>query len=133
MEYRIKIIQKYNEEQLFIPQYREGDYISTLAFKILLSPLAFLLWLTYKDKELIEIKEYFDTWISIRYNKETFREIHNFFINNEMDAVCENKEKAEVIIKTHRQVREDKLKKEQEEQNVIKMNKVKKTLYIKVK
>lgn len=128
MEYRIKIIQKHLRENLFIPQYRKDDWGLALMRKIFWYPFLFIFWLLFPEKkEWKDIPEYFDMWNSIEYDKTTFKEIHTFFCWDDENAICDNKENAEYIIKVHKQDLEDKLKKEQKE----KMNQVKKILYIK--
>lgn len=60
MEYRIKMIQKYNGENTFIPQYRKDDWEWRLINKIFWSPILFLLWLAF-NREGSNIIEYFKT------------------------------------------------------------------------
>jgi len=132
MEYRIKMIQQYNGNNLFISQYRQGGWEIRLGYRILLSPFVFLLWILFaKKRKWNDIQEYFDMWDNINYDKKTFKEIYTFF-SNESDAICDNRLYAEEIIKVHKQDRENKLKKELEEELQIKMGKTKKVLYIKV-
>lgn len=134
MEYRIKMVQKNSGENLFYPQYRNEGWEIRLGWKIFFSWFVFLLWVCFKDsKKWNDIKEYFNMWHSIEYNKATFKEIHTLFCFNDLNAICDSKANAEQVIKVHKQDREDKIKKEQEEKHRAEMQKIKKVLYIKVK
>lgn len=130
MEYRIKIIQKYGGEELFIPQYRTSDWRLKLACKIIFFPFL-LLWIG-KYIFSAPIKEFFRTWNDIEFTKSCFREINTFFNNNPI-AVCACKEDAEEIIKTHKQKEVEKITKKQQEKYTAEMNKTKKNSYLKIK
>lgn len=123
------MIQKYSGENLFVPQYLRYDWVLYLIIRIIFSPFAFLFWLYIEDnKKWNQIKQYFTMWHDIPYDKTTFKERYFFY-----DSICDTKATAEQVIKVHKQDREDKFKKEQEEKIKIKMQKVKKVLYINVK
>lgn len=133
MEYRIKIIEKNNGVNLFIPQYRKEGWEISLIGLIFISPLMFFLWiLVENDKKWNDISEYFNMWNSIEYNFSTHKITPPFFVRTESYPNCDTREEAKYLIKTHIQDREDKLKKEQDENIKIEMNKTKKTSYLKI-
>lgn len=123
MEYRIKNIQKNSGQNLFIPQYREDDYVASLALKIIFSPIMFIFWICFGNPKWIHIPEYFDTWTNMGST--------TYFLLNYGEKICESKEVAEQIIITHKHKLEEQLKKDQEKKNKIQMNKTKKIVYIK--
>lgn len=129
MEYRIKMIQKNNGENLFIPQYRSGNNYRMMILGIILSPIMLLYCICNGTPQLLI--DWFTSWENIYY-KETFMEGNQLF-NKDTSAISNNKAHAEAIIKSHKQDLENKFKKEKEEKYNVEMNKIKKVLYIKIK
>lgn len=73
--------------------------------------------------------------IPIEFGQYPNLEVHikNSFFSNQKNAICYDKALAEQLIKMHKEEQENNLKEQQLEEHKKEMDKIKKTIYIKVK
>lgn len=116
MKYRIKVIQKNNNNTIFIPQYRKDEWVFYLVIRIIFSPLVFIWWVFcdlnhYTD----DIIEYFGMWYAIT-----------------TDDIFDNEHDAHKGILFHKQHLKDEEEKYDAKKHYEKMNEIKKTSYINI-
>lgn len=131
MEYRIKMIQKNNGDNVFIPQYRNSSWVIESIIKIVLAVPVLFLWVCI-DKTSSSIVKYFSVWEDIDTPEKSIDPIE-FFLFSKESRFFPNKAVAELIIKNHKEKINEDIKKEKEKEFEKYMNKTKKVLYIKIK
>lgn len=105
MAYRIKMIQKYDGQKLFVPEFRKRAWVITLFYEIIFSPVMFLLWIMFdREKRWADISGYFNMWHGIKYDKRPFA----------LNGIYEDKANAELAIKLHKEDAQHELDKRRE-------------------
>lgn len=131
MEYRIKMIEKHNGDNSFIPQYLDNDWSYSLIHKIIFCiPLLFICMLCGRLPDTPAIYGFFRIWTNIPNFKSNDT---NFIFHNSKSGKCNTKADAEEIIKRYKShlQQEEYLKQKEEERKHL--NRIRKVVYIKVK